>query len=465
KKVVNVVYVGIAAYLLDISLDCVHEAINRQFNKKPKAVELNNAAADAGYAWAEEVLSSQSNYVIRPCKKAAGKILIEGNQATALGLLFGGFHMAAWYPITPSTSVVEYLARYARKYRSDPETGKATYAIVQAEDELAAIGMVLGAGWAGARSVTATSGPGISLMAEMAGLSYFAEIPAVIVDVQRMGPSTGLPTRNSQGDIAKAYYLSHGDCRHVLLIPGNVQECYEFAVKALDLAEQLQTLVFLMTDLDFGMNSWMADPFPAPAGPLERGKVLDAEALAKVEDWGRYRDIDGDGVPYRTLPGTPHPNAAYFTRGTGHDEYARYSEKPAVWQGNMDRLLRNFDTARTLAPKPVVDVVKGAEVGIIAYGSSDPAVQVARDMLLCNHGLKTNYLRLRALPMNEDVRTFIERQKIVYVVEQNRDAQVKGILLTEYPQLGTRLDSVLHYTGIPIDAESIAEKIIEKYGQ
>jgi 2-oxoglutarate ferredoxin oxidoreductase subunit alpha len=349
---------------------------------------------------------------------------------------------------------------YLEAYRRDPETGKATYAIVQAEDELASIAVVVGAGWAGARAATATAGPGISLMSEIAGLSYFAEIPAVIIDVQRMGPSTGLPTRVSQGDIWKAYNLSHGDCKHPMLLPGNMSECFEFAAEALNLAERLQTLVFVMTDLDLGMNSWMSDPFQPITKPIDRGKVLDDEALAKVGEFARYKDVDGDGICYRTLPGGAHPASAYFTRGTGHTDAATYSEKPDDWAGNLDRLARKFDTARKLVPRPVVETMPGASIGIIAFGSSDPAVQEARHGLLHDQNTKTDYLRLRGLPIDRDVKDFIAGHRVVYVVEQNRDAQCASILRLECPELAPMIRSVLHYNGLPIDAMSIVEEIL-----
>ena len=308
--------------------------------------------------------------------------------------------------------------------------------------------------------MTATSGPGLSLMSEMAGLSYHAEIPAVIVDVQRMGPSTGLPTRTAQSDIASAYQLSHGDCHHVLLIPGSMLECYEFSRISLDLAEHLQTLVLVMSDLDLGMNSWMSDPFDPPAaGPLPRGKVLSAEDLDRVGSFERYRDVDGDGITYRTLPGTDHPEAPYFTRGTGHNEKSDYSENSEDWKENMDRLSRKFDTARGLTPKPIVDEGEGASIGIIAYGSSDAAVQEARHLLAEGHGISTNYLRIRALPASEEVREFMDCCGCLYLVEQNRDAQMAGILKAEYPEAAARIRSILHYDGMPIDAEMIAGEI------
>lgn len=460
RLVINMMYVGTVAWLLHMDIQEVKNAIQKQFGRKPAALELNENAAVAGYDWAEENLDRQDLFAIeRMTGKAENKVIMDGNMAAALGLLYGGVSVLSWYPITPSSSVCENLINFLGKYRHEAD-GKATYAVVQAEDELAAIGMVVGAGWAGARAVTATSGPGISLMAEFAGLSYFAEIPSVIVDVQRMGPSTGLPTRTCQGDIAKAYYLSHGDCKHVLLIPGTVQEIFEFGIDVLNLAERLQTLVFLMLDLDLGMNNYMVDPLVLPEKPLDRGKVLDAEALEKVEEFARYRDVDGDGIPYRTLPGTPHPKAAFFTRGTGHTDRATYSEKPEDWQNNMDRLARKFTTARTLVPQPVVEKVDGAEVAIIAYGSSHAPVEEARIRLENEHGIKTNYLRIRALPSSDLVKEFIQQYDRVLLVEQNRDAQMAGILRADYPELASRIHSVLHYNGLPLDAETVVNGIL-----
>jgi 2-oxoglutarate ferredoxin oxidoreductase subunit alpha len=461
KLVINVLYVGVLAYLLDIEIEKMKAAIQWQFGAKPKAALLNEQAALHGYAWAEANLDKLSEYRIAPTNGTQGKIVIEGNEAAALGMLFGGVGFVAWYPITPSSSLCEALTGYLDQYRRDPETGKATYAVVQAEDELASLAMVVGAGWAGARSFTATSGPGLSLMGELAGLCYFAEIPAVIVDVQRMGPSTGLPTRTSQGDILKAYNLSHGDCKHVLLIPANVRECYEFAMQALDLAEHLQTLVLLMPDLDLAMNKWLSDPFEFPQQPLVRGKVLDAAALDDVAEFARYRDVDGDGIPYRTLPGTNHVKAPYFTRGTGHTEKAAYSEDPENWQRNMDRLERKFNTARTLVPAPAVDEAPGARVALIAYGSSDIAVQEARWILEAQHGISTSYLRIRALPASDVVRDFLARYDTVYLVEQNRDGQVAEILGDDFPDLAPRIQRVLHYNGMPLDAESVVRLVLD----
>ncbi len=465
KLVVNMVYVGVVGYLLSLDLDEIQKAITRQFKSKSKAVELNRNAAMIGYNWASEHLQSSRKYAIQRMHKTDGKILIEGNFATALGLLYGGVTVVAWYPITPSSSVCEELTSLLREHRHDPVTGKATYTVLQGEDEIASMGFVVGAGWAGARAITATSGPGISLMAEFAGLAYFAEIPAVIVDVQRMGPSTGLPTRTSQGDILKAYLLSHGDCRHILLIPGSVQECYEFGMEVFNLAERFQTLVFLISDLDLGMNSWMSDPFVPPTKDMDRGKVLRAEDLERIKKFERYRDVDGDGIPYRTLPGTKHPLAAYFTRGTGHTATASYSEKPEDWQSNIDRLTRKFNTARNMVPAPVIEQKSESDLSVIAYGSSDPAVKESLMQLKLEANLELGYLRLRALPVNGLVRDYITSHRVVYVVEQNRDAQMASILRMEYPELGHKIRSVLHYNGIPLDARTITRTILEQEGK
>jgi 2-oxoglutarate/2-oxoacid ferredoxin oxidoreductase subunit alpha len=426
-------------------------------------VNLNMDMVNRAYAWAQANLTE-------PCPFRAermtgfndGKIMVDGNTSAALGAIWGGVTFAAWYPITPASSLAEALTRYASQLRVDPDTGKATYAIIQAEDELAALGMVIGAGWAGARAMTSTSGPGLSLMAEFAGLSYFAEIPAVIWDVQRIGPSTGLPTRTSQGDILEAYYLSHGDTRHVLLFPCCPTECFEFGALALDLADRLQTLVIVMTDLDLGMNLWITDPFEYPERPLDRGKVLTADDLDRLAgQWGRYKDVDGDGIPYRTLPGTAHRAAAYFTRGTGHNEYAGYTEKPEDWERNYARLVRKFDTARTLVPAPAVDEREGARIGIITVGSNHEAVAEARDILR-QGGIETSYMRLRALPINQTARDFIRKYEQVFVVEANHDGQLRHILLTEEPECGHQLVSAARGNGMSLTADWIAQTIRER---
>jgi 2-oxoglutarate ferredoxin oxidoreductase subunit alpha len=461
KMVVNIMYVGVLAHLLDIEVEEVKNAVSRQFAKKVKAAELNASAALAGFEWAKANLDKKGFFTLRRSDKTKNKIIIEGNQAAGLGLVFGGIQVLAWYPITPSSSLCESCIDYLHELRNDPATGKATYATIQAEDELASMAMVVGAGWAGARAATATAGPGISLMAELAGLAYFAEIPSVIIVVQRVGPSTGLPTRVSQGDMFKAYHLSHGDCKHPLLIPGNTVECFQFAAESLDLAERLQTLVFVMTDLDLGMNSWMSDPFPPITKPIDRGKVLGKEQLEKLGSFARYKDVDGDGITYRTIPGTDHPLAAYFTRGTGHTDAATYSEKPHDWKANMDRLSRKFDTARKLVPAPIVRTMPGATIGLIAYGSSDPAVEEARWELEHKKGIKTDYLRLRGLPISDEVRDFITKHPTIHLIEQNRDAQVASIIKLDMPEQATKIQSILHYSGLPIDAESIVEGVVE----
>jgi len=367
-----------------------------------------------------------------------------------------------WYPITPSSSLVEALIGYLEKYRRDPATGKSTFAVVQAEDEIAAVGMVLGAGWAGARAMTSTSGPGISLMAEFAGYGYYTEIPAVIWDIQRVGPSTGLPTRTAQGDVSFVASLSHGDTRHPFLLPSSVRDCFDCGLKAFDLAERLQTPVFVLSDLDLGMNNWMSEPFDYPEQPWDRGKVLDDEALANVAKFERYRDVDGDGIPFRTLPGTRNPKGTFFTRGSGHDEAARYTEKPEDYTRNMDRLAKKWETARSLVPAPVI-ADADAEVGLIAYGSSHWAVIEARDQLAAA-GIPTAYCLLRAFPFNADVTRFIEKHRRIYVIEQNRDGQMAGLLKLEHSSEAVRIRSVLHYDGMPIDARSISDQVLKQEG-
>jgi 2-oxoglutarate ferredoxin oxidoreductase subunit alpha len=396
--------------------------------------------------------------------KTEGQVLVEGNAAAAMGCMFAGVTVVAWYPITPSSSLPETLIGYMRKYRVEKDTGKATFAIVQAEDEIAALGMVLGASWAGARAMTSTSGPGISLMSEFAGLSYYAEVPAVVFDIQRVGPSTGLPTRTAQGDLLFVATNSHGDTRHVMLLPASVDECYQMAMDAFDLSERLQTIVFVMSDLDLGMNTWMAHPFAYPDRPLDRGKVLDEARVRQIgAGWGRYKDVDGDGIPWRSIPGTNTP--AFFTRGSGHNEMAQYTERPDDYERNLDRLSRKFDTARTLVPPPVVDDVAGARAGILAFGSSHWAVEESRDQLREESKLETAYLRLRAYPFTPAVEDFIRRYDRIYVVEQNRDGQMLSLLRMEIdPSLAPRLRSVRHYNGLPIDARSVTDGILEQEG-
>ena len=468
KLLANMIYVGVIGQLLSIDKEEISKAVVRQFKSKAKAIELNEKAIDLGFGYAEQSLTKADPLRVERMDKTQGKVLIDGNAAAALGAMFGGVTVVTWYPITPSSSLCEQLIEYMKEYRIDRETGKATFAIVQAEDELAAIGMALGAGWAGARSLTSTSGPGISLMSEFVGLGYYAEIPAVIWNIQRVGPSTGLPTRTAQGDILFTHLLSQGDTKHICLIPASVDECFEYGMEAFNLSERFQTPVFVLSDLDLGMNYWMAEPFPYPEKPLDRGKVLTAKDLEKLGSFGRYRDVDGDGIPYRTLPGTNHPAAAYFTRGSGHGEDAEYTERPDDYQNNMDRLARKFETARTHVPAPVIVEEPGAEVGMIAFGSSHWAVTEARDQLRLDKNLRTRYLRLRALPFTEDLRSFVRSCKRVYVIEQNRDAQMAQLIRLELSNESGQQDkirSVLHYNGLPLDARSVFDGIAAAEGK
>jgi 2-oxoglutarate ferredoxin oxidoreductase subunit alpha len=459
KLIKNMVYVGVAAQLLSLDMEWVENMVRKQFSKKAKAAELNWNAIKVGFEYAANSLTKQDPFVVEPMNATEGKIIIDGNAAAAMGAMFAGVTVVAWYPITPSSSVVEQLIDYMKQYRIEKD-GKASFAIVQAEDELAAIGMVLGAGWAGARSMTASSGPGISLMAEFAGLGYYAEIPGVIFDIQRTGPSTGLPTRTSQADLASVASLSHGDTKHIMLLPGSVKECFDFGIEAFNLAEQLQTPVFVLSDLDLGMNNWMSEPFEYPETPIDRGKVLDAKQLEELGGFARYKDVDGDAIPYRTLPGTDHPSAAYFTRGTGHNEEAKYTERPDDYQNNMLRLARKFETAKTLVPKPLLEGTGEESVGIIAFGTSHWAIVESRDQLERESQIATDYLRIRAYPFTQEIHEFVARHDSVYVVEQNRDAQLMNMLKVDLdPAQVVKLHSVLHFNGLPIDARTVTRAI------
>jgi len=460
RLVRNMIYVGILAHLLDIELAEAEKALNKQLGSKPKALALNWNAIQAGADYAAQNFQKFERFGVARMNETAGKILIDGNSAAAIGCMLAGVTVLAWYPITPSSSLAEAIIDYMGQHRIDPKTGKATYAIVQAEDELAAVGIAIGAGWAGARAMTNTSGPGISLMSEFTGLAYYTEVPVVIFDIQRTGPSTGLPTRTMQGDIISTVYLSHGDTMHILLLPCSVEECYSMAMEAFDLAEEFQTPVFVMSDLDIGMNNWMADPFEYPDRPIARGKVLSAQDLERIGKFERYRDVDGDGIPYRTLPGTEHPLAAYFTRGSGHNEKAGYSEKAEDYKNNMDRLRRKYETARTRVPAPVVEEDPNAEIGIIAFGSSHWAVLEARDQLRLEQNIPTAYLRLRALPFNDDLRNFVRRMKRVYVVEQNRDGQMCDLVRLAVWRDCNKVRSIRHYNGFPIDARTITDELL-----
>ncbi|MGO8817723.1 MAG: 2-oxoacid:acceptor oxidoreductase subunit alpha [Terriglobia bacterium] len=460
KLVRNMLYDGVLARLLGIEMEEIHRALQKQFRKKAKAAELNWNAARAGYEFAEKNLVKSDPHILQRMNETAGKILIEGNAATALGAMFAGVTVVTWYPITPSSSVCETLTEYMKRYRIDKETGKATFAIVQAEDELAALGMALGAGWAGARSMTATAGPGISLMSEFAGFGYYVEIPAVIFDIQRVGPSTGLPTRTAQGDIISTALLSHGDTAHPMLLPCSMSECFSMAIEAFDLAEYLQTPVFVMSDLDLGMNTWMSEPFDYPTKPISRGKVLSAEDVRRMGGFERYKDVDGDGVGYRTLPGTPERMCGWFARGSGHNEKAIYSERPDVYVNNVDRLSHKFETARLKVPGPVIVDAAKPEVGIIAYGTSHWAIEESLDQLRREHDLDAGYCRLRAYPFTPEVHDFINRYERVYVVDQNRDGQMLGLLRLESPaEEIAKLRSVRHYDGLPLDARSVTDEI------
>ena len=465
KLVKNMVYVGVVACLLTIDMAEVKKAIRKQFAKKVKAANLNLAAAQAGFEYAKANLQKRGAFYIERMNKTAGKIIIDGNSAAALGCMFAGCTVVTWYPITPSSSLVETMIEYMKEYRIGSD-GKATFAIVQAEDELAAIGMVIGAGWAGARAMTATAGPGISLMAEFAGLAYYVEVPGVIWDIQRVGPSTGLPTRTSQGDLLSTAFLSHGDTKHIMLIPCSVEECFAMATDAFNLAEQFQTLVFVMSDLDLGMNNWMSDPFQYPTAPIKRGKVLSKEDLDRLGGFARYKDVDGDGIGYRTLPGTPHPAAAYFARGSGHNERALYSERADDFENNMERLNRKFETARSFVPRPEITKGNNAKIGIIGYGTSHWGITESRDQMREEYGIETDYLRLRAYPFTREVHEFIEQHEHVYVVEQNRDAQMLSLLKLDLkPELTTRLRSIAHITGLPLDARSITDELTSMEGK
>jgi 2-oxoglutarate ferredoxin oxidoreductase subunit alpha len=470
KLIKNMIYVGVAAQLLEIDFAEVEKAIRKQFATKAKAAALNLAAAKAGHDYATANLKKRDPFYIERMDKTKGKIIVDGNSAAALGCMFAGCTVVTWYPITPSSSLVETMIEYMKEHRVGPD-GKATFAIVQAEDELAAIGMVIGAAWAGARSMTATAGPGISLMAEFTGLAYYAEIPAVVWDIQRVGPSTGLPTRTSQGDVLSTAFLSHGDTKHIMLFPNSVSECFSMAQDAFDLAEHFQTPVFVMSDLDLGMNNWMSDPFAYPEKPIARGKVLTREDIQKAGGFARYKDVDGDGIGYRTLPGTEHPAAAYFTRGSGHNEKAQYSERPDDFERNMERLNKKFQTARSFVPRPEIancEVKAGAKtkVGIIAYGTTHWAITESRDQLMSEHQLQTDYLRIRAYPFSREVHDFIEHHERIYVVEQNRDGQMASLLKLDIkPELTPRLRSICHIHGLPIDARSVTDELMMMEGK
>jgi 2-oxoglutarate ferredoxin oxidoreductase subunit alpha len=458
--VANMVYVGILAQNLGIDLDMIYMALDFHFKGKPKPIDLNFNMIKSAYDWADTNLEKNDPYLVEPLGTTNDWIMTDGNTAAALGSIYGGVQFTSWYPITPASSLAEALNQYLPLLRKDPiQPDKNTFAVVQAEDELAAIGMAIGAGWGGLRAMTSTSGPGISLMAEYAGLAHFAEIPVVIWNVQRAGPSTGLPTRTAQCDLTFTYFLGHGDTKHVILLPGSINECFEFGWKSFDIAERLQTIIFVLSDLDFGMNQWIASPFEYPDTPMDRGKVLWEEDIEKLNgNWGRYRDVDGDGIPYRTIPGNRHPGAAFFTRGTGHTDEARYSEDAEVYEKLLERLSRKNEIAREILPGPVIDSRAGANIGIIAFGSSDAAVQEAR-FLLDQEEIATDYMRIRAIPFSRDVREFIAGHERNYVVELNRDGQMHQLLTLDFLEHATKLIPAQHLDGMPLTAKQVLTKI------
>ena len=456
----NIIYVGACSALLNIDREVIIGLLNDQFPGKEKVVASNVKALDLGIEYAKEHWNCPLSFHASPLDLTKGKIMVDGNTACGLGAVYGGATVMAWYPITPSTSVADAFEQYCSELRVDKETGKHKYAIIQAEDELAAIGVVIGANWNGARAFTATSGPGVSLMNEFLGLAYFAEIPTVLIDVQRTGPSTGMPTRTQQSDIMLAFYASHGDTKHVLLFPSTPTECFEMTATALDLAERLQTPIMVMTDLDLGMNDHLCDPFTwDPARMYDRGKVLNAEDLDRIEKFGRYLDVDKDGITYRTLPGTHPTKGSFFTRGTSRDEFARYTEEGAAYVRNMDRLIRKFDTAKTLVPPPqFYPDPSGADVGMLFFGTTTDSALEAIDMLRAQ-GIQVDGMRLKAAPFPQSVLDFIMDHETVFVVEQNRDAQMRSILINELEIDLRRLVSVLNYDGFPITADFIIRKV------
>ncbi len=461
--VANMVYVGILAQMLGIDLDKIYQAISFHFKGKTKPIEMNWEVVQASANWAAQNLEKTDPFGVEPMDATTDYIMADGNTAAALGSIFGGVQFVSWYPITPASSLAESLAEYLHLLRKDPETGKNTFGVVQAEDELAAIGMAIGAGWSGLRAMTSTSGPGLSLMTEYAGLGYYSEVPIVVWDVQRVGPSTGLPTRTMQGDLTFVYFMGHGDTNQVILLPGTVSECFEFGWKSFDIAERLQTPVFVLSDLDLGMNNWMTRPFQYPDKPMDRGKVLWEEDLKKLNgQWGRYKDVDGDGIPYRTLPGNRHPQAAYMTRGTGHDEYAHYTEDPDEWHNMMERLKRKFETARKYVPAPIFDLMDGAEIGLIGFGSTDAAILEARHQLHKTRGIKTDFMRVRALPFPDEVGEFIRSHPRNYVVELNRDGQMHQLLSLDYPDVVVKLHSLAYHDGLPLTAARVRNMVLEK---
>jgi 2-oxoglutarate ferredoxin oxidoreductase subunit alpha len=455
----NMVYVGILSALIDIDLSLIEETLNQHFRNVSKAVKPNMDVVQLAHASVAQEFMDACPYKLEKRDLTENYIVTDGNQAAALGALFGGLQFSAWYPITPATELAESLNEYNPKLRNDPETGKATCVIVQAEDELAAIGMTIGAGWAGLRSMTSTSGPGLCLMAEYIGLAYQSEVPVVIWDVQRVGPSTGLPTRTSQGDLTFSYFLSHGDTDYVILLPGSVQECFEFGWEALDIAETIQSPVIVLSDLDLGMNSWMTPKFKYPDKPLQRGKIIwedDIEAIIKKSNgkWGRYLDVDGDGIAYRTLPGNTNPKAAYFARGTGHDEFANYTEEPEIWKSEHDRLKRKFKKALEIDPRPILERNNHSAIGFISYGSTHFGVEEACDQLKVE-GRDVDYLRIRSIPFQDEVKNFLQCHERIYIIEANRDGQMAQILMMNFPMEAAKIRKIAFLDGLSLTAKWI----------
>jgi 2-oxoglutarate ferredoxin oxidoreductase subunit alpha len=458
----NMIYVGVLVHMIGLDLDTVHAALNFHFKGKQKPIDMNLNAVKAGAEWAKANLEKKDPYYLEHMDKTEGLIMADGNTAAAIGSIFGGAQFVAWYPITPASSLAEAVIDYLPMLRKR-EDGKHNYAVVQAEDELAAIGMTVGAGWSGLRAMTSTSGPGLSLMTEFAGLAYYAEVPIVVWDVQRIGPSTGLPTRTSQADLSFVVSIGHGDSDSIVLLPGNVNECFDFGWQSFDIAERVQTPVFVLSDLDIGMNQWMSKPFEYPNAPMDRGKVLWEKDLEELKgNWGRYLDKDGDGIPYRTIPGNKHPLSSYFLRGTGHDEQARYTEDNLVFHRNMERLKKKFETAKQYLPKPILHETKGAKIGIIAYGSTEAAINEARVQLERDHGMKTNFLRVRSVPFTPEVDEFVRTHDQLYVVEMNRDGQLHQLLTLANPDSAMKLISVAYGDGMPASARWVRERILAK---
>ena len=461
----NMVYVGVLAEMIGIDVEKIQAALDFHFKGKQKPINMNMGAVKAGIEWAKTNLEKKDPFYLEPMDKTEGMIMADGNTAAAIGSVYGGAQFVAWYPITPATSLAEAMNDYFPMLRKR-EDGKHTYAVVQAEDELAAIGMAIGAGWSGLRAMTSTSGPGLSLMTEFVGLAYYAEIPVVLWDIQRIGPSTGLPTRTSQADLSFANNMGHGDNESIILLPGNMNECFDFGWQSFDIAERIQTPVIILSDLDMGMNQWMSKPFQYPSTPMDRGKVLTEKDLEELKgNWGRYLDKDGDGIAYRTFPGNKHPMSSYFTRGTGHDEHARYTEDSGMFQRNMMRLKKKFVTAKKYMPKPVVVSTEGAKVAVIAYGSTESAINEARDQLANEHGIKTDFMRIRAVPFTQEVDEFVKNYDQVFVVEMNRDGQLHQLLSLAYPEQVPNLRSVAFGDGMPASAKWILEGILEQFAK